>query len=121
MTPSEIRAQFDELHQLRYGHTTSDLIQTVTLRVRGIGLMDQPKIPRLKNHTPPPDKPALRGAYCFALGKTVPFTILNRDQLGIGSRVDGPAIVNEGTSTTVFFSDQYLTVDEYGNLRIKSH
>lgn len=121
VTPSEIRVQFDELHQLRYGHTTSDLIQTVTLRVRGIGLMDQPEMPRLKNQIPPPDKPVLREAYCFALGKTIPFTVLNRDQLGVDSRVDGPAIVNEGTSTTVFFSDQYLTVDEYGNLRIQSH
>ena len=118
--PSAIRVRFEELHQARYGHTTSDLIQTVTLRVRGIGLMDQPEMPRMERSPAPPTQSRRRDAYCFAERKMVPFAIFSRHQLAVGSSIDGPAIVEEGTSTTVFFSDQRLTVDDYGNLRIQN-
>jgi N-methylhydantoinase A len=45
--------------------------------------------------------------------------VYERQRLAPGDALAGPAIVDEGTSTTVVHSDQSLTVDEYGHLRIR--
>lgn len=44
--------------------------------------------------------------------------IYNRDKLGAGANVKGPAIIEESGSTTVIFPDQSAVVDRYGNLHI---
>lgn len=118
---TKIRSQFEELHMGRYGHTTQDPIQTVNLRVRGIGVMDKPEMPRYEMG-PASAEGALRGhrkAYCFARGKMVDFAVYERDLLQAGNQLAGPAIIDEGTSTTVLFSDQSLRVDEFGQLVIR--
>ncbi len=49
------------------------------------------------------------------------FPVYERAGFGAGQVVQGPAIVEEGTSTTVFFSDQTLRVDAHGHLLITSN
>ena len=44
--------------------------------------------------------------------------ILNREKLGAGTRVDGPAIVQEMDSTTLILPGHHATVDDIGNLLI---
>ena len=60
-----------------------------------------------------------REAYCFARGALATFAVYDRDRLLPGMSLDGPVIVDEGTSTTIFFSDQCLLVDEYRQLVIR--
>jgi N-methylhydantoinase A len=43
-----------------------------------------------------------------------------RAALSPGHRIEGPAIIDEGTSTTIIHSDQQLMVDSYGNLVIRA-
>jgi N-methylhydantoinase A len=45
--------------------------------------------------------------------------VYERAALCAGERIEGPAIIDEGTATTVVHSDQTLLVDEYGNLIIR--
>jgi len=116
-----IRAQFDDRHQQRYGHATKDPVQLVTLRVQGTGMMDKPMLPKLPGE---PDAgeaaPVERLAYCFALRRTALFRVFHRDSLWAGQTIPGPAIIDEGTCTTVFYSDQVATVDGSGHLIIRS-
>jgi N-methylhydantoinase A len=45
--------------------------------------------------------------------------IYDRNRLGAGAMIEGPAIVEEETSTTVVHPGQQLTVDEFGNLLLE--
>ncbi len=117
-----VRLRFDERHRQRYGHATKDAVEIVALRVQGTGRMDKPVLPEMNPEGPESSgdtEARVRQAYCFALRKLVPFRVFQRDTLHAGQTIDGPAIVGEGTSTTVFYSDQTATVDRNGQLVIK--
>ena len=59
-----------------------------------------------------------RRAYDMATNGWADFDVYDRGELFAGHRIAGPAIVEEGTSTTVFFSDQQLVVDELSLIHI---
>jgi N-methylhydantoinase A len=113
----ELRERFERKHESRYGHAMNDPAEVVHLRVRGAGVTDKPAI---QEAAPEPGEPAIttREAYCFAEGRAVPFEIYDRSRLAPGDELDGPAIVQEDTTTTVFYSDQRARVDDYGHLLI---
>ena len=121
-----LRSRFHELHRLRYGHATEDPVEVVTVRVRGTGWMDKPALPIMDGQTDGAHARAglegasEREAYCFARRRFVPFRVFHRASLCAGVTIEGPAIVEEGTSTTVLHSDQVMTVDRFGHLLIRS-
>ncbi len=122
---ARIRLQFDDQHRQRYGHATADAVEVVALRVQGTGRMEKPLLPEAAaggsaKVTDAVPQPATREAYCFALRKLVPFRVWARDALCAGQTIHGPAIIDEGTCTTVFYSDQVATVDHHGQLIIRS-
>jgi N-methylhydantoinase A len=111
--------RFDAVHKQRYGHTMTDPVQIVHVRVRGIGRTPRPElrtIPRRAAGAPTPR--ASRKAFCFAHRAMVDFAVYDRDKLRDGDVVPGPAIVEEATTTLAFFSDQYASVDKYGHMFI---
>lgn len=116
-----IRRSFESLHAARYGHTTSDPVQIVTLRVRGIGLVDKPALQPVAVGDGNSERALIgtRPAFCFARRQLTAFAVYRRDRLCPGDRLGGPAIVGESTSTTVLHSDQELSVDGYGHLVIR--
>lgn len=121
---AEIRSRFDDRHRQRYGHATADDVEVVALRVQGTGRMEKPALAAVRTvepvEPPAPKAQREREAYCFAGRRMVPFQVLTRDALRAGQTIHGPAIVEEGTCTTVFYSDQRATVDRYGQLIIRS-
>lgn len=114
----DLRKKFDDLHLNRYGHKMKDPIEIVNLRVRGIGVLDKPVLPKIHNHQSSKmiDQ---RRAYCLVRDEMVDFSIMKRESLSEGDRLDGPVIVDEGVARTVVHSGQRLRVDEYGNLIIQ--
>ena len=111
--------RFDAVHKQRYGHTMTDPVQIVHVRVRGIGRTPRPElrtIPRRAAGAPTPR--ASRKAFCFAHRAMVDFAVYDRDKLRDGDVVPGPAIVEEATTTLAFFSDQHASVDKYGHMFI---
>jgi N-methylhydantoinase A len=118
--PAEVRKAFEELHRSRYGHAMDNPLQILNLRVRGIGQTDRPELPQLPAGNGDPAR-ALRGqreAYDFTQRAVVPFAVYDRAELAPGDRFNGPALVDEGTSTTVVLSGQRVEVDEHGYLLI---
>lgn len=111
--------RFDAVHNQRYGHTMTDPVQLVHVRVRGIGHTPRPQLrttPRREAGAPTPR--LSRKAFCFARRAMVDFAVYDRDGLRDGDIVNGPAIVEEATTTLVFYSDQQASVDRFGHLFI---
>jgi N-methylhydantoinase A len=116
-----VRAAFDRLHAAYFGHAMPDPVQVVTLRIRATGRLQKPALARLPSGRDA-DKAARVGerqAFCFALRRMTRFVVYDRAELGAGAKIDGPAIIDEGTTTTVIHSDQSLDVDDFGHLIIR--
>jgi N-methylhydantoinase A len=117
-----VREDFERAFEARYGHTMAGTpIQILNVRVRGIGSSEHPGLARLDAGDGDPERAHAghREAFCLETRTRVPFAVYERRLLAPGDRVDGPAIVDEGTATTVVHSSQRLNVDEYGHLLIE--
>lgn len=116
-----IRDRFDVLHKERYGHAIDTAVEIVTLRVRASAVLPKPALPIVPAATGPVSD-AVRGqreCFCFALRNHTTFKVYDRGKLGSGHHFEGPAIVEEGTTTTVIHSDQTVHVDDHGHLIIR--
>jgi N-methylhydantoinase A len=118
---SAVRDAFEEAFQARYGHVMEGSpLQIFNVRVRGIGSPRRPELARLPPGGGDPSRAlrSRRDAFCFDRRARLEFAVYDRSLLAPGDRIRGPAIVDEGTSTTILHSDQSLEVDEYGHLLI---
>lgn len=116
----DIRKRYDEAHLRRYGHAMDDAVQLVNLRVRGIGREPKPELPRIDERQAgdAPTSHTTRSAYCFAVGGPAEFAIYDRTTLLAGDTLPGPAVIEEATTTVVYFSDQTATIDRFGQIVI---
>lgn len=119
MSASAVAKLFNEMHTERYGHALGMPVQVSTLRVRATGKLQKPPMKRRAAATVASAALVARNAYCFARRCFTAFAVYSRENLSPGHRVEGPAIIDEGTSSTVIHSDQYLQVDDYGHLLIQ--
>lgn len=115
-----IRATFEDLHEARYGHVMSNRLQVLNVRVRGIGRTERVEVPTLAAGDGDPAQATTgeRRAFDFGTRTLVPFTVYDRFLLEPGDTFPGPALVDEGTSTTVVHSGQRVDVDEHGYLLV---
>ncbi|MGB0571612.1 MAG: hydantoinase/oxoprolinase family protein [Alphaproteobacteria bacterium] len=116
----EIRTRYDDAHHARYGHSMDDPVQLVNLRVRGMGRESKPELAEIGAR--PPGENATprttRSAFCFAIGGEAEFSIYDRGELRAGDVLPGPAVIEEATTTVVYFSDQNATIDKFGQIVI---
>ncbi len=112
---------FHEAHRRRYGHMAySESIEIVNFQVTTVGEIPKPQIHEMAasdrvQASAPYEK---RAAYFGAAGVTkVP--VFRRSALTPGAVLEGPAIVEEKTSTIVLYTSQRARVDGYLNLEIE--
>jgi N-methylhydantoinase A len=110
--------RFQSQHKSRYGHTMDDLVQAVHFRVRAVGENDKPELERGESRDGTLQPIRTREAYCFSTNEFQTFEVYRRAGLAPGDIIDGPAIIQEPTTTTVIQSDQRATVDDYNHLII---
>lgn len=117
-----VRAAFEELHEARYGHVMNNRLQVLNVRVRGIGRTARLEIPTVAagDGDPAQAHTGDRKAYDFGSRSLAPFAVYDRSRLAAGDTFTGPALVDEGTSTTVVHSGQQVTVDPHGYLLVTS-
>jgi N-methylhydantoinase A len=117
-----IKRQFDAVHEVRYGYSSRDEnAEIVSLRLSVTGIISKP------DHAPQSAKGASSDAALIrksnvefgVLGGRLNTPIYDRDRLPAGSRINGPALVQEYASTTVVAPGDQLTVDRFGNLDIE--
>jgi N-methylhydantoinase A len=115
-----IRASFEVLHRARYGHVMDNRLQILNVRVRGIGRTERIELATLPagDGDPAAARRPGREAFDFGTRSRVEFAIYDRPALRAGDAFAGPALVDEGTSTTVVHSGQRVLVDEHGYLLV---
>jgi N-methylhydantoinase A len=113
----DMRSAFEAEYTKRYGHSSKNVpIDLVNLRVVVTGVAEKPNMKELNPGAT--DAKAETRSVNFD-GKTfVPCAIWQRDSLGVGVRIDGPAIIEESASTTLLGPKDWATVDRLGNIHI---
>jgi N-methylhydantoinase A len=118
---------FEQEHLRRYGYTHSNReVEVVTLRLRAVVKSQQPRITRDHVGTgtlarpgraklgsiSSPESPVLFDS------KKLPTKIYFRDELRLGKKYAGPAIITEYSATTVIPPGKQFHLDSAGNLLI---
>jgi len=113
-----IRAAFDALYEHRYAHhSPEEPVEMVNIRLALVGKRPKPVFPRLAASGGA--KPAReRAVYFTDPRKASPCPVYQRETLGAGSKIAGPALIQEHGTTTVLFAQDALTVAPSGELII---
>jgi N-methylhydantoinase A len=118
-TTAGLWASFDRAFKERYGFSLpGETIEVVNFNVTGTYPTSKPRLPKLKASTGTPAHVSTRPVY-FS-GEWLQCPIYSRSELLFGHRISGPAIIEESVSATCLLHSQQATLDEYGNIIIRS-
>ena len=119
-TRSEIVEKFHELHEQNYTFKLPNTkTEIVNIHLTGFGQVE--KIKPLEINKNKDDNALIekRDVY-FEDGGWLKTNIYARERMGKNMTVQGPAIIEEKQTSTLLYSGQSLTVDQYGNLIIET-
>jgi N-methylhydantoinase A len=112
-------AKFHDAHRERYGYADSSrAIEVVSLRLRAAGITQKPSIKR-QRHGKPNRVAASHSARVYLNERAVRVPVYARDELNAGTRLAGPAIITEYSSTTLIPRRYRVEVDPWLNLVIE--
>jgi N-methylhydantoinase A len=113
-----IRAAFDALYEHRYAyHSPDEPVEMVNIRLAMIGKRAKltfPPVPTTASATPA----RRREVYLTDPRKPLSCPVYQREALGAGNRIPGPALIQEHGTTTVLFERDACTVAPSGELII---
>lgn len=116
---SDILDGFFDAHRKAYGYAAKDEpVETVNLRLTARGKAEIPREPPPMNLR---DVPKLRGhrPVWFSAAGPVETPIYRRGDLGAGTRIVGPAVIEQLDATTPLHPMDIATVDDTGSLLIE--
>ncbi|MDN2583816.1 hydantoinase/oxoprolinase family protein [Aquibium sp. ELW1220] len=108
-----VRASFDEAYDRQYGHSSPEAqVEVANLRVAALGTLARPGIPdpAVLGRTAPRDRRV------YFDGVEHDAAVLNRDEFAKGEAIEGPAIIEEATATTILPPDWRAEVITGGQL-----
>lgn len=100
-----------------YDYRGEQKIEIVNFCVSGFGMIERPNLPKLSASSAKATPKSRRDVYFDGAMRDTP--IYDRATLPPGSKLVGPAIVEEFGSTTVVFPGQTLSVDDHGIMIIR--
>ncbi len=113
--------RFHEAHRRRYGHMAeSEAIEIVNFQVTAVGEIPKPQFKEIAatEHSQLPTPLEMRASHFGATAATqVP--VFRRSVLTPGMVIEGPAVIEEKTSTTVLYPGQHGRIDSYLNIEIE--
>ena len=111
---------FHQAHEREYGQRFDTEIEIVNVRVTGIGLVLDLDWPELEGGARLPEPKRERDVVFEVEGQPqpLPSPFYDREQLGAGSTIEGPAIIEQYDSTTVVPPGLRAEIDRYGNIVI---
>ena len=114
-----LRKAFDAIHERRFSHQAADEpVEIVNLRLTATGRRPRAQLPMIGTSSETALIGERKTVYHDA-AKPIPAPVYERDRLGAGTTVVGPATIAEYASTTVLFADDALTVAPSGELIIQ--
>jgi N-methylhydantoinase A len=117
---SRIRSSFEAEHGRLFGHVQPDgIIEITKVRVAAIGATDPLPEVRHEHATEPPSPRHRRPVWIDARAGWRDTPVYEGHTLKAGPCIDGPALVDEQTTTQLIGDGDRLTVDPAGNYRIE--
>jgi N-methylhydantoinase A len=114
---ARVRTAFDELYAARYGYSSpGEPIEVVTWKLSASAAAPRVALPRAPASAEVHARTTERRAYFPETRGYVDCPVHDRYVLSAGTKVTGPAIVEERESTTVLPPGVTAVVDEYGTL-----
>jgi len=111
--------RFHDAHRRRYGHMAEgEAVEIVNFQVTGVGAIPRPPAQKFSFGDGSRPRPAAQRPAHFAGAAPVPAPVFRRAALAPGATIEGPAIIEEKTSTIVLYPGQTAQVDEYLNVEI---
>ena len=104
---------FHDAHELRFGHRLALPVQQVNIRVQSLATTSSPTQPALPART----GKATRQAQLPGIDQQV--AIYDRDGLGPGQTIQGPALIAESVGTTWLAPGWQASVDPHGHLLLE--
>jgi N-methylhydantoinase A len=122
-----LAARFHEAHRRRFGHADERApIETVTLAATGWGRVDPPRLAPLPSGGPSAEPARVGSRQVFfepeavgVRGSWHETALYDRARLGAGNVVQGPAVVDEVSATTVLYPGDVATVHETGAIFVE--
>jgi N-methylhydantoinase A len=115
---ADFLAGFAEAHRREHGYDVPGRpVEVVNCRLKAIGLIDRPAIGFVSAGGPP--KPKATRQVHFDAG-SVATQVFERFDLAVGTRLSGPAIIDEMSATTLVPPGWTLSVDRAGNLLLEA-
>ena len=114
------RESFEETYRRRFGHLNADCdVEVLGLRLGASAAVPCPELSDLlaRARDTPPQPVAHRNVYFPGHGR-LPTPVWRRDQLSAGFCLDGPAVIEEFSSTTIVQPGDRVSVGTLGELRI---
>ncbi len=116
----ELRAAFIKTYERLYSFSSDDAVQIVNFGLSAIGNIILPLVNEEEYVGEDPSKAVIGSRRVYeGGGRFADYTLYDRDLLGNGNIINGPAIVEQMDSTTVILSNQYAVVDKYLNMIIE--
>jgi N-methylhydantoinase A len=117
---TQVAQRFHDEHRAHYGYDFRDdrrqEVEWVNLRVTGIGPIRKPEVREIGQGAGAPAGET--GPRDVFFDKWVPTKVYGRSRLGAGDMVDGPAVLEEFSSTVPLHPGFRSVVDTFGNLLI---
>ncbi|MEJ6019282.1 hydantoinase/oxoprolinase family protein [Corynebacterium sp. H113] len=113
-------ALFHEEHEREYSFSKPDApVELYQIGVTAIGQLDSPPFAHFEvKEQEAPQAPRTRDVHFLSAGGWVETPIYDRDKLNPGTRVSGPAIIDQFDATTVIPPGDVAEIDEWANIRI---
>jgi N-methylhydantoinase A len=110
--------RFHDLHEQTYTFRLESPVEFVNFHLTSLGTVHKPRLPELEiNEDAAAALKGRRHVDFDELGR-LQAALYERNRLGAQARLEGPAIVEEPSCTTVVFPGDVMTVDAHGNLLI---
>jgi N-methylhydantoinase A len=113
-------ARFHAEHEREYSYRRDGApVEIYQLQLSAVGVTPKPEFARHSpNGAAPPQPHGSRDVYFAELGGRVPAAVYRRDDLPAGTRITGPAMIDQLDSTTLVPPDVVAEVDEWLNIRM---
>lgn len=113
-----LQNRFGDIHEQLYGFKLDTLVELVNLRAVGTGRVVKVDFPRFESTDTDLARAKLEPQRVYFNGSFVVAEVYQRERLGTGHRLHGPAIVVQKDTTTVIHPGHVGKVDEYLNILI---
>lgn len=118
---AQFARRFAEAHEREYGYTVDDRkVQIINCRMQAVGqVVKAPLAPRHVGGTLQDARLGERKAYFGPAHGWLETPVYDRDRVPTAAHFQGPALLEEMSSTTVVGVGHEASVDEFGNLIIR--